>query len=318
MRQLLEQVAEIVPKGCKLIVAVSGGLDSTVLLDLLVRLNVKQEYQLLVAHVDHALRIDSSSDANFVKSLAEKYQLPFFLKQLSNPPTNNIESWGRAVRYEFFAELMKEVSADWILTAHTADDQAETLLMKFFSNRELNLISAKDWKRKLIRPLVNFKKDDLRDYCAEMKLSYVEDASNSSDAFLRNKVRNHLLPHLEETFGTGVRIVIEEQSQKINQDSAYFNYLITDFLNKNNANLSSREARLDLLQQLRGKLEDEYSLAWRVIEELILLEVGFRVGYRACRRIAEVLSHQTLACEIPGGYRFSRSKGKFSLDKIKS
>ncbi len=314
MSKLLTQVTKTIPAPSKLIVAVSGGVDSVVLLDLLSKLSMPKGYQLIVAHVDHALRLDSDLDAEFVRNLAEQRKLPFFLKRLSSPPTTNIEAWGRRERYSFFQELRLQEKADWILTAHTADDQVETILMKFFANRDLTSIAEIDPKRRLIRPLLTLTKLDLQDYAEKENLVYREDPSNASCLFLRNQVRNQLIPQLAETFGSGVRISIEEQARKANQDRSYFDQKVKDYLVIKD--LTSKEKRLAIFPDLRTLLNDEYSIAWRVIDEVILMELGFRIGYRACGRVAEVVNHQTVACELPSGYRFSRSKGKYYLQKI--
>lgn len=314
MGDLQTQVSKLIPLNSKLLVAVSGGVDSVVLLDLLAQAKEVKGSQLIVAHVDHGLREESKSDADFVRRLAEKYQLPYFVKCLSSQPKTNIEAWGRTERYRFFQEILSQESVDWILTAHTADDQVETILMKFFANRDLTSIAEVDLKRQLLRPLLTQQKTTLIDYANKKSLEYREDLSNQSNAFLRNRIRNQLLFSLEETFGSGVRISIEEQAKKANQDRLYFDAQVQRFLSS--YDLKTSAGRLSILGELRNLLKDEYSLAWRVIEEVLLMELGFRVGYRACQRVADVINHQSVACELPSGYRLNRSKREFTLSKV--
>jgi tRNA(Ile)-lysidine synthase len=192
---------------CKLLLAVSGGVDSVVLLDLVDGSGFDYE----IAHCNFQLRGDESvRDENFVRALGEEYGKGVLVKKFdtaSYAAANkiSIQEAARDLRYGWF----KEIIGDWdasnscILTAHHADDNIETLLMHFFRGtgiQGLMGIQPAIAERKLIRPLLSFKKTELIEYAKEEELDFVEDSSNASDKYTRNFFRNQLLPQIKEVF----------------------------------------------------------------------------------------------------------------------
>lgn len=169
----------------KYILAVSGGVDSRVLLDMFAK-NVDQD--LIVAHFDHGIRSDSASDAEFVADLAKKYNLPFETKR-EELGKKASEELARTRRYKFLREVAKKHGAR-IITAQHADDVIETVV--------INLIRGTGWRglagmdSDIIRPLVNLTKQEILDYANKNQLDWVEDETNLTDNYLRNRVRKYL------------------------------------------------------------------------------------------------------------------------------
>ncbi len=169
----------------KLLVAVSGGVDSVVLLDMLVRAG---EHELVVAHFDHGIREDSASDVEFVASLAKKYGLPFETKR-EELGKGASEELARTRRYEFLRAVAKKYDAQ-IATAHHMDDIAETIA--------INLTRGTGWRGVAVlasdvyRPLLGKTKADLVYYAQEHQLDWYEDSTNESAAYLRNRIRKQL------------------------------------------------------------------------------------------------------------------------------
>ncbi|HEX7021661.1 MAG TPA: tRNA lysidine(34) synthetase TilS, partial [Trueperaceae bacterium] len=176
--RVLHTVAELAPKAKTFLVAVSGGSDSVALL----RLLKGSAYRLEVAHFDHALREGSAADAEFVAELAASLSLPFHqeradVARIAADRGWNLEDGARRLRYAFLARTAKRVGADAILTGHTLDDQAETVLMQLL--RGAAFLSGMPARRSsLIRPLLNIPHAELRAYLEELGQPYLRDPTN--------------------------------------------------------------------------------------------------------------------------------------------
>lgn len=169
----------------KYLIAVSGGVDSVVLLDMLVAAG---KHELVVAHFDHGIRQDSASDARFVASLAKKYALAFETKR-EELGKNASEELARARRYAFLQDMAKKHKAT-IATAHHMNDIAETIA--------INLARGTGWRgvavlaNDIYRPLLGYTKQDILAYAKAKKIEWREDSTNASDAYLRNRLRRKL------------------------------------------------------------------------------------------------------------------------------
>ena len=216
MNSIKEKLSAEIPENSKLLIAVSGGLDSIVLLDLVAQLKECLSLTIEVIHVNHRLRTDSEKDALFVESVVKKYGFTFHLKEvIGKIPDANIEAWARKVRYDLIGQVMSEREIDFVLTAHTADDVAETLLMRLVSNKELLTIHKSDPARKLLRPLLEISRAEIVAYAKSKNLEYVEDESNLDTRFLRNRTRHLLIPFLEEKFNPNIKRILTERAVSI-------------------------------------------------------------------------------------------------------
>lgn len=190
-----------VPREATLVVGVSGGCDSVALLHLLLEAGFSQ---IVVAHVDHQLREESKEDAEFVRGLASGLGLRCEVKgvditELARTSQSGIEEAGRVARYEFFEDLRLQHGADFVVTAHHADDQVETVLLNIIRGCGLKGLAGMEvLSGTLWRPLLQVQKKELKAYCKAHGLEFREDASNEDDRFKRNSVRRHVIPHLKE------------------------------------------------------------------------------------------------------------------------
>ncbi len=190
----------------RLLIAVSGGVDSVVLCEL-----CKQAgYDFIIAHCNFQLRgAESDGDESFVKQLAGKYGVAYYVKHFDTEKYAaenkiSIQVAARDLRYKWFYEMVKQ-SLDqpisFILTAHHADDNIETILMNFFKGTGINGIKGILPKNeKILRPLLFAAKEELLSFAKDNYLEYREDSSNSSDKYTRNYFRNQLIPGLEKVF----------------------------------------------------------------------------------------------------------------------
>lgn len=213
-----EQFPQLLPANVRLLLGVSGGVDSVVLTDLLHRMG----FTFTMAHVNFQLRGEESErDEKFVRALAEKYGKEllvkhFDTKQYANEHKCAIQEAARELRYNWFSEVIrgwqaanetvsdKMATASYnMVTAHHADDNIETVLMHFFRGTGIQGmagIQPELRSRRLIRPLLPFRKNALLAYAAEQGLDFVEDSSNASDKYTRNYFRNQLLPQIREVY----------------------------------------------------------------------------------------------------------------------
>ena len=192
-------------QGEKVLVAVSGGVDSTVLLDILCQLAPKQGLSLVVAHLDHRLRGDEAQeDARFVGRLAERYGLPLVSESVdvgavAKEKKMGIEEAARTVRMRFLQETAQTVGAAKIAIGHTANDLAETMLYNLIRGAGTDgLAGIKPVNPPFIRPLLDVTRAEIVVYAHEYGLSWREDLSNADTSFTRNRIRHEIIPLLKE------------------------------------------------------------------------------------------------------------------------
>lgn len=174
------------------IVAVSGGVDSVVLLDRLVRAD---EAEIIVAHVDHGIRAESREDAMFVERLTHHYGVPFVSTQLRLGPDAS-EQTAREGRWEFLRAARDEYRADKIVTAHHSDDVIETMIINIVRGTSWRGVATLRETSEIKRPLLAMRKQDIIAYAKEHGLQWHEDATNQDRQYLRNRVRHDIVPRL--------------------------------------------------------------------------------------------------------------------------
>lgn len=217
MRELAKRLLQTIRKqglieaGDRVAVAVSGGADSVALLLLLLEMRAEVGVVLSVAHVNHQLRgRESDDDETFVAELASKYGLELHTRKVPLAQLESgIEAAARKLRYDFFRQLAEEGRISKIATAHTLDDQAETVLLRMLRGTGIRGLAGIhpriefEGRGEVVRPLLAFRRAELEAYLRECNQAWREDSSNRDPAFLRNRVRHRVLPLLKEEFGAG-------------------------------------------------------------------------------------------------------------------
>lgn len=203
--QFVEQ-QQLIERGDRLVIACSGGVDSMALLSFCIAL---QQVELVVAHVDHMLRgQDSYEDYLFVEQFCQQHNVKFVGARIDIPTLHaerggNLQALCRTERYRFLQQIVREENATKLLTAHHADDQLESMLMAFVKSSTASSLQGIQMRRKfedieIIRPFLMVTKDEIRGYLQQKNISFREDASNAKDSYLRNRIRHHVVPLLQE------------------------------------------------------------------------------------------------------------------------
>ncbi|MBO0482271.1 tRNA lysidine(34) synthetase TilS [Enterococcus sp. MSG2901] len=190
-------------KKTKILVAVSGGVDSMVLLDLLLAAQQKDCFTLGVVHVNHQLRVESAEEEQYLQKYTKEKNLPFYSITWELPAETGVETAARQFRYQTFSRIMYEKGYDTLMTAHHGDDQIETILMKILRGGQLNSFAGiKEIQPfatgKLIRPLLSYNKEQLYEYANKQQLIYFEDVTNQELDVQRNRLRHLVVPQLKE------------------------------------------------------------------------------------------------------------------------
>ena len=215
----------------KVLIAYSGGADSSALLHLLLDLREEWSFELFLGHFNHRLRPGAEEDERFVRNMAGKYSLPLFVgsgdvRAEAKASGLNIEEAGRKLRYDFLGKTALEIGRAKVATGHTLTDQAETFQMRLMRGSGLRglagIYPVKD--EVIVRPLLRVERKDVETYLKKKKVEFRVDESNFDRRFLRNRIRLDLLPYLQENFEPAIvqhlgRIaaIIREEDQVLDE-----------------------------------------------------------------------------------------------------
>jgi tRNA(Ile)-lysidine synthase len=215
--------------GDKVIVAFSGGPDSTCLLYILNELKDELGITLFGAHLNHCLRgIESDKDEEYAKKICEDLNIGFYSRKIDVniiAEQNNLscEMAGRKARYDFFEELIVKLSASKIALAHNSNDQAETILMRIMRGTGMEgLIGIRPVRDKIyVRPVLNLSRAEIERYCEKNSINPRIDKSNLETIYARNKVRLDLIPYMEENFNKDIIKTLNRLSDIVKVDNDY-------------------------------------------------------------------------------------------------
>lgn len=186
-------------RGDRIVIAVSGGGDSTALLHVLGRLRIRLGVELHAHGVDHGLREAASTELDLAERLANELEVPFSRTRLTLAEGGNLQARARDARYAALDALAQNIGARWVATAHHANDRAETVLMRILrgtSPRGLAVLPAASEGR--LRPFIRSPVSAITQHLARHELSYASDPSNQNPRFLRTRIRHELIPLLED------------------------------------------------------------------------------------------------------------------------
>ncbi len=191
----------------KYVAAVSGGVDSVTLLNMLSK---QKGLDLIVAHYDHGIRKDSSNDKRFVQQLAQDYGLPFEYAE-GHLGSQASEATAREARYKFLREVKNKHQAQAIITAHHQDDALETAIINLLRGTGRKGLTSLESKDDIVRPLLGFSKQELLNYAKANSLIWHEDSTNTDVKYLRNYVRHNIIAKLEPAKRKQLLAIIQSQ-----------------------------------------------------------------------------------------------------------
>jgi tRNA(Ile)-lysidine synthase len=209
----------------RLLVAVSGGQDSLCLIKLLLDLQPKWGWHLGIAHCDHRWRTDSQANATHVENLAKSWEISFYLETAIE--ALNSEAAARNWRYQAMKAIAKEHNYNYIVTGHTASDRAETLLYNLMRGTGADGLQALTWQRPLtdnillVRPLLEITRAQTGDFCQDFQLPIWEDSTNEDLKYTRNRIRQELLPYLQENFNPQVESALAQTAELLQAEVEY-------------------------------------------------------------------------------------------------
>ncbi len=204
LQKALEKATKLIPEGSTIVLGLSGGPDSVFLLHLLLHLKKTGRIkEIIAAHLDHEWRPDSAKDTQFCKNIAQQYGIPFETKKLSELPIDlkwegSKENIARKARRFFLESIKQQYNADAIALGHHLQDQQETFFIRLLRGASLTGLCSM-WPKygAYIRPLLQTNKADILHYLTTHGIAYLEDPSNQSEMFLRNRIRATVIPALK-------------------------------------------------------------------------------------------------------------------------
>lgn len=234
---------DVIAHGARVLCAVSGGVDSMYLLHRMAELGAQRGFTVGCAHFNHGLRgVESDRDEAFVRAQCEKLGVPFYAGRgdVTSVRGMGTEAAARELRYAFLTHCADEHGYDWIATAHTADDNAETLLLNLARGCGLRgLTGIQPQRGKLLRPMLDTTRAQAEAYLTARAIPHVEDSTNAADTYARNRVRHHAVPALESVNTAFVQHT-SDTAALLREDERFLSGLAADFLDGQTPRRASR------------------------------------------------------------------------------
>lgn len=306
--------------GDRVLVALSGGIDSMTLLSALSALAPALDISLVIAHLDHQMRPDSARDAEFVRHVAQEQRLPFLIQAIDVPAYIakqhcSPEEGARAVRYRFLERAAKGLQAQAIALGHTRDDQVETFLMRLIRGAgAAGLSGIPAMRAPFIRPLIDCTRREISACAQERHLAYRQDPTNAQLDFLRNRVRHELLPLLSR-YNPRIAETLWRTQQRLSQIDRYLESLGQDLLEES---VVEHQAETLLLHKEPFKGQPEVLKLYALRAALRRLRGDLR-GIDAIHLEALLAEFERrrsgAAIELPDGWRGFNQNSHFLLSR---
>jgi len=294
----------IQPQQKTYLLAVSGGVDSMVLAELF-RLS---GFDFQVAHINYHLREeDSNLDQKLVSDFCERYKIPFHLYEISEDdkqPEHSIQNWAREVRYRFFRDIQKNQKLDILVTAHHLNDQLETFIINLSKASGIRGLSGIPQNENgIIRPLLDFSKDEIYNFAKENQIEFREDKSNQKTDYLRNKIRHKIVPELEK-INLDFLVNFSKSISYINQAKDFIDESVSEKIDL--LKISSSENQLII---------DKHKLSQQ--SELIRYEIFKRFGFNDDNEMNKILKAQTGSCFLSSEFQLIINRNELIFEKRK-
>ena len=231
VNKLLKEIKKYLPPGARVVIACSGGADSVALTDAVWQLRGECGYKIAVMHVEHGLRGEEAlRDAAFTEKFCAERGLDFACRHVkagdyAKAEGLSVEDAARKLRYRELWQYVDELGADFLLTAHHACDQAETVLMQLLrGSGTAGLGGMQVQAGRLMRPLLFVQRSEIEAYCRKRNLSFCHDSTNDDVRYTRNRIRRELLPYLQQQFNPQLVTALGQTAQLAAMDNAFACY----------------------------------------------------------------------------------------------
>ena len=318
---------DLIQPGLHILVGVSGGADSIALLALLRELAPAWKLRLTVAHLNHRLRGQAAdADARFVRAFARRLNVGYIesrkdIQRLAHQRGISLEMAGREARYAFFAEAARRRKCDVVATAHTADDQAETILLKLARGTGAQGLAGipyvTHWGTlKIVRPLRDINRAGILAFLRRRRLSWREDATNTDTTFLRNRIRHDVLPFLEAKLNPRVRQALGRMADIIEKENEWLDALAKDILFKCTRDMPAMTLNAQILAPHHTAARRRVLRQWLVSCGVAPTAVDFDV----VDRLDSLLLNRRNRCiaSLPGGWIARKHDHNLCLENGKS
>lgn len=316
MKMILEKVKNtikkynLIDKGDKIVIGVSGGPDSVALLYLLNSLKKELKLSIHIAHLDHMLRRDSFRDREFVEKLAKELKTPITCAQINIKglaKKGSLEEIARNARLKFFFRVARDIKAAKIALGHNLDDQAETVLMRILRGTGLyglrGILPKRNIKGyQIIRPLIEIKRKEIEAFLKKRKITPCIDISNLEDIYFRNKIRNRLLPLLKRDYNKNMKELLSNMAESVGQDYAYLSNAAERAMKR----LRAAKLNLNKFKKLHPAIQ---RLVLRLSIQRIKGDIR-RITFQHIREIEDLISNRPLnsIVDLPKGVSVIKKK----------
>jgi tRNA(Ile)-lysidine synthase len=309
----------MIEPGDRIGVAVSGGIDSVALLDVLVSLRDELHIALLVLHLNHGIRGEEARrDQRFVRGLSKQYDLPYLDKVVDVPAymkktSRSIQEAARELRYRFFEEAREAHGLDKVAIGQIADDQAETVLMRLLrGGGTRGLKGIPPVRGRYIRPLLAVWRKELLAYAGHKGISFVQDSSNNEEKYLRNRIRHRLFPVLQE-YNPSIKLRLLHLAQVLSEDASYLDALADEIAK----GILSRDEEGSISIPIPALRRLASALQSRVLQRAFALLSGSALEYPHVTGIINLIQEHTGGKRIalPGGYEAITSHDRLAIGK---
>lgn len=262
----------LIEKGDKLVLGVSGGPDSIAMLNILNDIrndrNLHLEFDIIVAHVNHMIREEAKDDETFVREFCEKIDVPFYSKsidvqKIANNNKIGTEEAGRNARYNFFDEILTKTNSNKIAIAHNKNDKVETMIMNMLRGSGIaglkGIEPIKD--SKYIRPLIECERYEIEQYCKENSIDARIDKTNFENIYTRNKVRNIVIPYIKQEFNPNIIKTMDRLSELVKEENEYLENTVKKIYNE----LIIEEKEKQFVMDLKGFNKQEKVIKARLL-----------------------------------------------------
>lgn len=334
------ELDKFIKKKDKILVCVSGGPDSVVLLDILNKLKKEKDLKLYVAHFNHKLRgKESNKDAEFVKKLSKQYHDKFLYKERDVRKLIKIKKFGpektsREERYRFFIKQAIKNKIYKIFLAHNKDDNVETIMFRFIKGAgsygltgipQIRKVNCGDFgidekilnKKKffIIRPLLKISKNEILDYIKKNNLKYRIDKTNNKDIYIRNKIRNKLIPFIEKHLNSGFKNTVTNIADILSADNDFIDKISMEYEKKIILKRTKKNIKKVIIFLVNYK-KIHIALRCRIIKNILkfILSRHRKITYMLIRNIDEAI-FKNKKIDLPCGYKFYIEKHRAIIKK---